>query len=91
MLIGAFIALAGITLYVLNVALIRHYLKRFSPELLELDAMLPPPATGQEHLWEKTGGMGIVPKWVSLLGLLAIPVLGVGVIWFVFEFLRRLL
>jgi hypothetical protein len=68
MFTGALLSLGGLFLYVLNVVLIRHYLTRSRPFLLELEARLPPPAKGQEHLWEKTAGTGVVPKWVSAFG-----------------------
>jgi hypothetical protein len=88
MFTGALLSLSGLFLYVLNVVLIRYYLTRSRPFLLELEARLPPPAKEQEYLWEKTAGTGVVPKWVSALGLLAIPVFGLGVLWLAIDFVR---
>jgi len=68
----------GIACYVVNVALIKHYLDKGVPGLLEIDAALPPPTEGQEYLWEKTDGTGIVPKWVSCIGLLPMAALPIG-------------
>jgi len=33
-----------------------------------------------EYLWEQTAGRGIVPKWVSLIGLIALPLIGIGLL-----------
>jgi hypothetical protein len=65
----------------------KHYLDKNVPGLIKVDLMLPPLLRGKEYLWEKTAGAGIVPKWVSLVGLLAIPFLLVAVIIILISFL----
>jgi hypothetical protein len=89
MTIGIILLVTGVVLCVLNILLIRHYTARFLPELLKIDTIMPPPAKGQEYMWEKTAGMGVVPKWVSVLGLLAIPIFGIGITWLLIALVRR--
>lgn len=80
---GVFLFLLGVILYIINVRLIVYFIDSKVPGLLNIDLMLPPPEKGEEYLWEKTAGTGIVPKWVSWIGLSAIAC-GVGIlIWFV--------
>lgn len=45
--------------------LMKYYMNRRAPGLLEMDEVFP----DGEHAWEKTAGTGIVPKWVSFIGL----------------------
>lgn len=51
--------LLGVCLYTANVVLIRRYIRERAPEFANNDS------------WEHTAGLGIVPRWVSVLGLLA--------------------
>jgi hypothetical protein len=69
----------GIFLYFVNIFLIKYFISKKMPEVLKIDRILPPPK-GKEYLWEKTAGIGIVPKWVSAIGLLAIPLFALGVV-----------
>ncbi len=71
----------GAFLYVLNIALISHYIEKNVPGLLEIDAALPIPGKGQDYLWEMTAGTGIVPKWVSWVGIGAIACVAGGCVW----------
>ena len=67
---GVVLCVAGVGLYLGNVLLIRSYVIKRSPEL------------ANDEMWEMTAGTGIVPKWVSFLGLLAIPAFIAAGIWF---------
>ena len=67
---GVVLCILGVVLYFGNVLLIRSYVIKRSPEFAN-DAM-----------WEMTAGTGIVPKWVSFLGLLAYPAFIAAGIWF---------
>lgn len=56
---GFGVCLAGIAMYILNGILIGHYIRRRAPWV------------GQnEDLAMATAGTGIVPKWVSAVGLI---------------------
>jgi hypothetical protein len=53
--------------YVTSGLLIGYYIEKNAPELANFDETLP----GVQS-WELTAGTGVVPRWVSLIGLLAI-------------------
>lgn len=76
-----FLVSLGAALYVLNVVLIRFYIEKNVPGLLEIDTVLPTPAKGQDYLWEMTAGTGTVPKWVSWVGIGAIACVAGGCVW----------
>lgn len=57
----------GALFYLLNVLLIKHYIRKRTPDFASTEEVLP----GVQK-WELTAGVGIVPKWVSVIGLLAI-------------------
>lgn len=75
----------GVACYFLSIFLIRYYIERSSPGLLDQDLAMPKPQRGQEYLWEKTAGTGVVPKWVSVIGLLAYPLFFFGLIMLVLK------
>lgn len=58
---GIALCVVGVVLYLSNVVLIRSYISKRAPEL------------ANDEMWELTDGTGIVPKWVSFLGLLSFP------------------
>lgn len=61
-----FVLSVGSFLYVLNNYLIAKHIKKKAPSYLSFQEVLP-----NVQKWELTAGRGIVPKWVSLIGLLA--------------------
>jgi len=71
----------AVVLYGLNIVLIRHYIEKHVPGLLDVDAALPLPEKEQNYLWETTAGTGIVPKWVSWVGMGAIACIVGSCIW----------
>lgn len=78
---GIFLVIFSLVLYSLNTWLIAKYIEKYAPGILSIDAALPPPKKNHEYLWEKTAGAGIVPKWVSWIGLGAIACLVGSVTW----------
>ena len=76
-----FLVSFAVILYVLNIVLIRHYIEKRVPGLLEIDAVLPTPGKGQNYFWEMTAGTGIVPKWVSWVGMGAVACVFGGCVW----------
>ncbi|MFL6844223.1 MAG: hypothetical protein ACJ8ER_05005 [Allosphingosinicella sp.] len=60
---------AGMALvtYVVSSVLMGSYIERRTPELASSREVAP-----GVQAWETTAGTGIVPKWVSWMGLLAI-------------------
>lgn len=69
----------GILAYLAPSLLTGWFIERAAPGLLDLSRQLPPDADG-ELLWEKTAGQGIVPKWVSLVGMTSLPLLLWGLV-----------
>lgn len=63
------LVLAG-ALYVLSTTLTQLFIKKRAPDMASRDEVAPGLQT-----WELTAGLGIVPKWVSWIGLLAISAL----------------
>ncbi len=58
----------GVLLYFINIFLIRWFIIRRSPKLAD------------EPSWETTSGKGIVPKWVSEIGLFGIVFVPSGLV-----------
>lgn len=65
---AAFLACIGVLLYLSNIFLIRHFIGKKAPGVLELDSAYGRPMKDGEYLWEKTAATGVVPKWVSWIG-----------------------
>lgn len=64
-LIAAVLVL-GVAFYVINVLLIKHYIAKRAPEMDSTEEVVMGIQT-----WELTAGLGIVPKWVSHIGLVS--------------------
>lgn len=77
----------GLALYFGNVFLIKWFLDRRAPGMLDLDAKLGKPPPGESYLWERTAGTGLVPGWVSFIGLMSIPAVLAGLVLIVIGFL----
>lgn len=71
--------LLGGILYILNIILIRLFIKARTPEF----------ANNED--WESTAGLGIVPKWVSIIGLLSFSALITAVLPWIITFFKNLL
>lgn len=67
---GVLLVIIGVAFYLGSIFLIRSYVTRKAPEF------------ANDEMWELTAGLGIVPKWVSFLGILAIPAFIAAGIWF---------
>jgi len=79
----AVLACFGGLLYLINVFLAIHYIDKKVPGVLELDAYYDRPMKDGEYLWEKTAGTGIVPKWVSWIGIGSYACFAGIVIWLI--------
>ena len=78
-----FLVSLGILLYLTNIYLIRHFINKKASGVLELDAAYEKPMKDGEYLWEKTAGTGIVPKWVSWIGISSYACFAGIVIWLI--------
>lgn len=56
----------GLFCYVANCMMIRYYIQKRAPEFASEE-----PVLGDMQKWELTAGIGIVPKWVSWIGLMS--------------------
>jgi hypothetical protein len=65
----------ALLLYLLNIWLIQYFIKRRTPDFASSEEVIP----GVQK-WEMTAGVGIVPKWVSVIGLLSISALITGIL-----------
>jgi len=54
-------------LYIINAILIKRYIETRTPEFASTEEV-----SGGKQKWELTAGTGVVPKWVSWIGLAAI-------------------
>lgn len=84
---GIYCIIAGILLRIVSNHLTMSYIEKWAPGLLDIDATLPPPAHNERYFWEMTAGTGIVPKWVSILGLLSYPTFVVGIVATIWHYL----
>lgn len=79
----ALIGLAAV-LYVVNVTLIQYYIKKRAPDFASGEEVVPGVQT-----WELTAGLGVVPRWVSVLGLLSVSALITAVLPWLIELVKR--
>ena len=61
---------ASIAFYLLNIILMKYFISKRIPEFSSNEEVLP----GVQN-WELTAGLGVVPKWVSKIGLLSVSAL----------------
>ena len=77
MINSVLLIITGIIFYFANVLLVRYYLQKNLPELKEdLFEKMP----DGDYLFEKTAGLGIVPKWVSLIGIFSYFQIATGIL-----------
>lgn len=63
----ALVISVGVVLYLVNNFLIVGFIRKRAPEFASSEESLP----GLQK-WELTAGTGVVPKWVSFIGLVSI-------------------
>jgi hypothetical protein len=73
----------AIFLYVLNIMLIKYFVKKRTPDFASTEDVF----SGVQK-WELTAGIGIVPKWVSVIRLLSISALITGVLPWIIALLK---
>jgi len=79
------LGLIGIAIffYLLNIILIQYFIKKKTPDFASTKEAFP----GVQK-WELTAGVGIVPKWVSAIGLLSISALITAVVPWIIALLK---
>lgn len=73
----------AMVLYFLSIYLTHYFIKKRVPEMASFEEALP-----DIQLWELTAGLGIVPKWVSAIGLLPISILITAILPWITTFIR---
>ena len=79
-IIGVILIIIAIAFYIINISLLNYFINKDIPGLIDADSSLPEPDKDEEYLWERTAGTGVVPKWVSVIGLAVYPLLLVGIV-----------
>jgi len=78
-----FLGTLGLLFYFSSNYLTMRFIEKKAPEIVELDAAYGKPMNDGEYLWEKTAGTGIVPKWVSLIGIASYACFAGVIIWLI--------
>jgi len=87
-IVGVILIILAVLFYIMNISLINYFINKEIPGLIDVDSSLPEADKDEEYLWERTAGTGIVPKWVSVIGLAVYPVLLVGIVLVVVAIIR---
>ena len=72
---GIFLVAIGIACYVVHAMLLNDFLRKNAPEVLEGVPRVPSQRPRQVYLVR-----GATPRWVTLLGLPALPLLLLGIV-----------
>ena len=76
---GIVLTVLGVILYFVNRFLIFHFIKKNSPGTIDSD-FATRPLMPAKYEGKRTAGKGVVPKWVSWIGLLAVSAFIIGLI-----------
>jgi hypothetical protein len=79
---GIFLAVLGVACYIVHAVLLNHYLRKHVPEVLARDPGVPSQRPRQVYLVR-----GATPRWVTLLGLPALPLLLLRLVLIAISFL----
>lgn len=79
---GIIFIVISVFAYIINIVLIRHYINKRMPGILDIDEKSP----DGMYAWEYTAGTGTVPKWVSSIGLFSIGSFLLGAIIIIVSF-----
>jgi hypothetical protein len=83
---GILLVAIGIACYIVHAMLLNHYLRKHAPEVLARDPGVPSQRPRQVYLVR-----GATPRWVTLLGLPAIPLFLLGIVLIAIAFLVTVL
>jgi len=65
----------GVLGYILNVFLIRYFIRKNDPVTWRYKHI----KTGNKYAWENTANKGVVPKWVSRIGIISMNCFLIGI------------
>jgi hypothetical protein len=83
---GIFLAALGVACYIVHAILLNDFLRKNAPEVLARDPGVPSQRPRQAYLVR-----GATPRWVTLLGLPALPLLLLGLVLIAITFLVTVL
>ena len=83
---GIFLAVLGVACYILHAILLNYFLRKNAPEVLE-----DVPRTPLQRQRPVFLVRGATPRWVTLLGLPALPLLLLGIVLIAIAFLVTVL
>ena len=72
---GILLAVLGVACYIIHAVLLNHSLRQYAPEVLARDSGVPSQRQSRVYLVQ-----GVTPRWVTLLGLPAIPLFLLGIV-----------
>jgi len=79
---GILLAVLGVACYVVHAMVLNYFLRKNAPEVLE--GVPRAPSQRQRHVFLVRGA---TPRWVTLLGLPALPLLLLGIVLIAISFL----
>ena len=78
-MVSIYLIVTAVIFYILSCILTNYFIGKNAPEFASYEEVLP-----DTQMWELTAGMGMVPKWVSAIGLLPYPMGILAIIlWFI--------
>jgi hypothetical protein len=83
---GLILVAIGIACYMVHALLLNYFLRKNAPEVLARDLGVPAQRPRQVYLVR-----GATPRWVTLLGLPALPLLLLGIVLIAIAFLVTVL
>jgi hypothetical protein len=83
---GILLVAIGIACYIIHAILLNDFLRKNAPEVLARDLGVPSQRHSRVSLVR-----GVTPRWVTLLGLAALPLLLLGIVLIAIAFLVTVL
>ena len=83
---GIFLAALGVACYIVHAILFNYFLRKNAPEVLVRDPGMPSQRQSRVSLVR-----GVTPRWVTLLGLPALPLFLLGIVLIAIAFLVKVL
>jgi len=83
---GILLAAIGVACYIMHAVLLNQYLRKHAPEVLARDPGVPSQRQRRVYLVQ-----GVTPRWVTLLGLPALPLFLLGIVLIAISFLVKVL
>jgi hypothetical protein len=83
---GILLGAIGVACYIVHAMLLNYFLRKNVPEVLARDPGVPSQRQSRVSLVR-----GVTPRWVTLLGLPALPLLLLGIVLIAISFLVKVL